>query len=54
MRNLEESALAAAVAAAVRHKYTGYDSLLAAGLDRAHARQQVADQVQTIMEAWRA
>jgi hypothetical protein len=38
-RSLEESALAAAVAAAVRHKHTEYDMLLAAGLDRPLARQ---------------
>jgi hypothetical protein len=52
-RNLEERALAAAVAAAVRHKHTEYDALLAAGLDRPLARQQVADQVQAILAAWR-
>ena len=52
-RSLEESALAAAVAAAVRHKHTEYDMLLAAGLDRPLARQQVADQVQAILAAWR-
>ena len=52
-RNLEEQALAAAVAAAVRHKHTEYDTLLAAGLDRSRARQQVADQVHAILAAWR-
>jgi hypothetical protein len=52
-RNLEEQALAAAVAAAVRHQHTKYDALLAAGLDRVLARQRVADQVQAILGAWR-
>lgn len=52
-RKLEEQALAAAVTAAVRHKYTEYDTLLAAGVDRAVARQQVADRVQAILAAWR-
>jgi hypothetical protein len=52
-RNLEEQALAAAVAAAVRHKHTEYDTLLAAGLDRSRARQQVADQAHAILAAWR-
>jgi hypothetical protein len=52
-RKLEEQALAAAVTAAVRHKYTEYDTLLAAGVDRAVARQQVADRVHAILEAWR-
>jgi hypothetical protein len=48
-RDLEERALAAAVGAAVRHKPTEYDALLAAGLDRSLARQQVADQVHAIL-----
>jgi hypothetical protein len=52
-RKLEKQALAAAVTAAVRHKHTGYDALLAAGADRALARQQVADQVQAILSTWR-
>jgi hypothetical protein len=52
-RKLEEQALAAAVTAAVRHKHTGYDALLAAGVDRALARQQVADRVQAILAAWK-
>lgn len=52
-RNLDEQALAAAVAAAVRHKHTDYDALLAGGLDRALARQRVGDQVRAILGAWR-
>lgn len=52
-RNLEERALAAAVTAAVRHEHTEYDALLAAGVERDLARQQVADQVQAILAAWR-
>ena len=52
-RNLDEGALAAAVAAAIRHKYTEYDALLAAGLERSVARQQVAERVQEILAAWR-
>ena len=52
-RKLEEPALVAAVAAAVRHKRTEYDALLAAGVDRPLARQQVADRVQAILAAWR-
>ena len=52
-RNLEEGALAAAVAAAVRHRHTGYDTLLAQGLDRALARQRVAGRVQEILAEWR-
>jgi hypothetical protein len=52
-RKLEEQALTAAVTAAVRHKHTRYDALLAAGVDRALARAQVADRVQEILAAWR-
>ena len=52
-RSLDEGALTAAVVAGVRHKYTGYDALLAAGADRLLARQQVADRVQAILAAWR-
>jgi hypothetical protein len=52
-RNLDEDALTAAVTAGVRHKYTGYDALLEAGMDRPLARQQVADQVQAILATWR-
>jgi hypothetical protein len=51
-RNLEERALFAAVAAAVRHKHTNYDALLAGGEDRADARQRVGEQVQEILAAW--
>ncbi len=53
-RKLEESALTAAVTAAVRHRHTRYDDLLAAGSDREFARHQVADQVHEILAAWRA
>ena len=52
-RNLEEQALALAVAAAVRHRHTEYDALLPAGLDRPLARQRVADRVDEILAAWR-
>ncbi len=52
-RNLDEGALTAAVNAAVRHRHTAYDELLAAGIDRGDARQQVAGQVQAVLAAWR-
>ena len=48
-RDLEEGALTAAVAAAIRHNHTDYDALLAAGLDRALARGRVADRVSAIL-----
>jgi hypothetical protein len=52
-RSLDLGALTAAVAAAVRHRHTEYDALLAAGTDRLLARHQVAGRVQEILEAWR-
>lgn len=52
-RKLEAQALGAAVTAAVRHKHTDYDTLLAGGLDRALARARVDDRVQEILAAWR-
>ena len=52
-RNLEERALTAAVIAAIRHNHTQYDRLLAQGVDRVTARQQVADKIDEILAAWR-
>ncbi len=52
-RNLDEGALTAAVAAAVRHRCTEYDAMLASGMDRVSARQQIADRVQAILASWR-
>ncbi len=49
---LEES-LTAALIAAVRHKHTRYDELLARGMDRATARRQVAGKIQEILTSWR-
>jgi hypothetical protein len=53
-RNLEERALTAAVIAAVRHKHTEYDRLLAQGMDRAAARESVGDKIDEILAAWRS
>jgi hypothetical protein len=52
-RDLKEEALTAAVIAAIRHKHTGYDALLASGMDRGLARQSVADRVQAILTSWK-
>ncbi len=52
-RNLNETALTLAVGAAVRHNHTSYDELLASGVDRADARQQIAGQVEEILAKWR-
>ena len=52
-RALEQDALTAAVVAAVRHKHTNYDALLAQGLDRSRAREQVAEKIDEILASWR-
>jgi hypothetical protein len=52
-RNLDEKALALAVGAAVRHNHTQYDALLASGVDRADARQQIAGKVEEMLAKWR-
>jgi hypothetical protein len=52
-RNLGERALTLAVAAAVRHNHTEYDKLLASGVDRATARERIANEVEEILAAWR-
>jgi hypothetical protein len=50
---LDEGALTAAVIAAVRHQRTDYDAMLAAGMDRLLARQEIADKVEAILAGWR-
>src|SRR6266702_597397 len=48
-----DESLTAALIAAVRHKHTRYDELLARGMDRATARRQVAGKIQEILTSWR-
>jgi hypothetical protein len=52
-RNLDERALTLAVGAAVRHNHTRYDELLASGVVRADARQQIAGKVEEVLAKWR-
>ncbi|CAN5175372.1 hypothetical protein BH20ACT20_BH20ACT20_06440 [soil metagenome] len=50
---MEDHAVELAVIASIRHKDTGYDELLMAGVDRNDARARArADTVQ-ILEQWR-
>jgi hypothetical protein len=51
-RNLKADALRAAVTARIRHRHTNYDELLARGMDRPLAREQVLDRVREILESW--
>ena len=52
-RNLEEQALTLAVVAAIRHRHTDYDALLARGSEREFARERVALRVGEVLEKWR-
>jgi hypothetical protein len=53
-RSLDPEALTAAVTAAVRHRHTEYDDLLASGCDRTSARERVAERVREVLDSWRA
>lgn len=37
----------------IRHRCTGYDALLAAGVDRLLARERIGGRVQAILADWR-
>jgi hypothetical protein len=49
----DPEAIALAVRAHVRHRYTRYDELLAHGVDRGDARASVRDAVDEVVERWR-
>ncbi|MGW1022583.1 DUF2293 domain-containing protein [Streptomyces sp. NPDC002577] len=53
-RALSETAVTAAVAAAVRHTDTPYDGLLMSGVPRLEARRRIGPTVEATLEAWRA
>jgi hypothetical protein len=52
-RALEESALTAAVVAAIRHRHTRYDELLMGGYSRTDARDSIHEAVDRVLESWR-
>jgi hypothetical protein len=52
-RSLEESALTAAVVAAIRHRHTRYDDLLMSGYSRSEARDSIREAVDRVLESWR-
>jgi hypothetical protein len=52
-RALEESALTAAVVAAIRHRHTRYDELLMSGYSRPDARDAIHQAVDRVLESWR-
>lgn len=51
-RALDEEALRLAVIAHVRHNHTNYDELVMQGMDRAWARQEVAEQIEQVLDEW--
>lgn len=50
---LDEQAVLLAVQAHVRHRETGYDRLMAHGVDRLEARARVRDDVERVTASWR-
>jgi len=52
-RRLEERSVVLAVVASVRHRHTKYDELLMESGNRAWAREQVRDEIDKILTAWR-
>jgi len=52
-RALEPAAIELAVVASVRHRDTGYDQLLMAGVDRVDARNRVRGDVRRLLDEWR-
>jgi len=52
-RALEESALTAAVVAAIRHRHTRYDEFLMSGYTRTDARDHIHEAVDRVLESWR-
>ena len=51
-RSADDFAIEVAVTAAIRHRHTPYDNLLASGLPRGEARERVAGQVQHTLADW--
>lgn len=52
-RALDEDAIVLAVVASVRHRDTGYDSLLMKGVPRDVARDRVRSHIDDVLAAWR-
>jgi hypothetical protein len=51
-KSLDEAAVRLAVTAHIRHIETNYDELLAKGLERQGAREQVADEIRQVLANW--
>jgi hypothetical protein len=53
-RALDPEAITLAVRASVRHEDTRYDEYLMSGMDRSEARARVREEVESIVQRWRA
>ncbi len=53
-KSLDENAVRRAVIAHIRHVETNYDSLLAQGYDRRHARTLVESDVSRVLDKWKS
>ena len=53
-RALEENAITLAVVASIRHENTPYDELLMAGVARSEARDRIREQLDQVLDSWRA
>lgn len=51
-KNLDEKSILLAVVAHIRHAETNYDELLAQGIDRFLAREEVQDEIDKIVTSW--
>jgi hypothetical protein len=53
-KSLDEESIRLAVIAHIRHTETNYDELLSQGMDRWLARERVQDEIDRVLERWRA
>ena len=53
-RALDEQAVFLAVVASIRHEDTDYDELLMSGIDRQDARDRIRDDIDRVLDRWRA
>jgi hypothetical protein len=53
-KKLDEKSVRLAVIAHVRHSETDYDELLSGGMERGMAREEVADEIDEILDRWTA
>ncbi len=53
-KSLDEKFILLAVVAHIRHAETKYDELLSQGMERRDARDEVADDIDTVLERWKS